>query len=66
MKLRASPAILFPSFRIARNPPTMKEMMEKVGAVYFIGFFRFRDIGSIVDHYPGGQPFQTGRWHAGV
>jgi len=52
----------------------MKEMMEKVGAVYFIGFFRFRDIGSIVDHYPGGQPLQTGRgggrqtgrWHAGV
>jgi hypothetical protein len=30
----------------------MVEMMEQVGAVYFIRFVRSRDIGSTVDHYP--------------
>ena len=46
MKLRSSRDSI--SFRIARNPST-EEMMEQVGAVYFIGLFRSRDTGSPID-----------------
>jgi hypothetical protein len=38
-EVKSESAILSPFFRIARNPPTMKEMMKEVGAAYFIGFF---------------------------
>ena len=38
----------------------MEEMMEQVGAVYFIGFFRSRDIGSTVDHHPVTRPSRSG------
>jgi hypothetical protein len=34
--------------------------MEQVGAVYFIGFFRSRDIGSTVDHHPVLRPSRSG------